>query len=272
MQNLLRQNADGTVSKLGYVKVGAASGWRTCDPAKPIPATLTDWLSAFGAMLGAADAVNESITGQSTFLLGGDCCPIVCLRLWNIVCNRIVLDHRQELQRARMTLPTPPELTGSVSQSFTAMSCEYAGAFVDAIVAAVEYPSASMPLVERVAYESAYLKENLGIVGKRWPKARLKASEWYRLVELELTACPWLMNAQKTPRHFSKPITSTALRTECLEAKLDIGNGNTGERAWRTFKNNLIAEGTFRLADNSKPKGKLLVDTNFLNRHGIKLP
>ncbi len=276
MQNLLRQNADGTVSKIGYIKAGPISGWRECrDTNILIPDTLDDWLSTFAAMLGAVRGLEMSI---ETFQrgkppgVGGVCCPILCLRLWSVVCNRLVMQRNAELQLARMTLPTPPELSGTVARSFTAAACDYVGEIVDTIVDVVEYPSASMPLRERAKHESDYVAENFGKLAARWPKKRLSPAEWFRLVELELSACPWLRNIQTDSIVFSKPVTSAALRAECLKAKLDFANGNTGEKAWRNFKDQMISKGTFRLCDNLKPQGKLQVEANFLNRHGIKLP
>jgi hypothetical protein len=276
MQNLLRQNADRTVSKIGYVKAGRIGGHRECrDTNIEVSDTLDDWLSTFAAMLGAARSVAMSIENFQRGKppgVGGECCPILCLRLWNVVCNRLVMQRNAELQLARMTLQTPPELCGTVARSFTAAACDYLGEIADTIVDVVEYPSASMPLRERTKHESDYVAANFGKLAARWPKNRLSAEEWFRLVELELSACPWLMNDQEKPISFSKPVTSTALRTECLKARLDFANGNTGEKAWRTFKDQMLSNGTFRLSDDSKPQGKLEVEANFLNRHGIKLP
>jgi hypothetical protein len=213
MQNLLHQNADGTVSRIGYTKAGRIGGHRECqDTNIEVPDTLDDWLSTFAAMLGAARSVAMSIENFQRGKppgVGGACCPILCLRLWSVVCNRLVMQRNAELQLARITLQTPPELRGTVARSFAAMACDYVGEIVDTIVGIVEYHSASMPLQERAKYESGYVAENFGKLAARWPKNRLSAEEWFRLVELELSACPWLAGTvgDKPFRVLLKPVS-----------------------------------------------------------------
>ena len=179
-------------------------GWSTCNLDKPLPTSCRhDWRCCFGEMVGAACEVEQCIAHRSRREnITDHPSPVLCMLGWSIRCSRLVASELTRLRIARLGLPTPPEMSGTESESF----CEQIVSEVDQRCTWLLYfvthtkTSLNLPIDERLAHESNQICEQFTDVAARWKFEPINAREWMRRIELELGKCDWLTADEQTPK------------------------------------------------------------------------